>query len=158
MSNTTFSKSKISVKKSTWLKKSIIGASVLSVLAALGFGVYRAAETATVPVRPHRSHSASHVDSTSQLPVFAQKTMPSHTKNLEAHKKSKKHIASKGKKSGKKLAKAKHKKHSKIASRSKHKKANLSKLSHKHHKLAKHSKHLAKHKKSKKTSKHLAAK
>jgi hypothetical protein len=158
MSNTTFSKTKISVKKSSWLKKSIIGASVLSVLAGLGFGVYRAAETDTPSARSHRSSSASHYDSTSQLPVFAHKNKPSHQKKLESSKKSKKHTVSKGKKSNKKLAKTKYKKHSKLASKAKHKKANLSKLSQKHHKLTKHSKHVAKHKKSKKTSKQLAAK
>lgn len=158
MSNTNFSKTKINVKKSNWLKKSVIGASVLSLLAGLGFGVYRAAETDHTPTRSHRSSGISHNEATAQLPVFAQKTRQPHPKKLEVTKKSKKQSLAKGKKHSKKIATAKHKKHSKIAAKSKHKKANLSKLSQKHHKLAKHSKHVAKHKKGKKTSKHLAAK
>lgn len=158
MSNTTFSKTKLNVKKSNWLKKSVIGASVLSLLAGLGFGVYRAAGTDPTPTRSHRSSGISHNESTSQLPVFAQKTRRTHTKKLEIANKSKKQSLAKGKKHSKKLAASKHKKQSKIAAKSKHKKANLSKLSQKQHKLAKHSKHVAKHKKGKKSSKHLAAK
>ena len=158
MSNTTFSKTKLNVKKSNWLKKSLIGASVLSLLAGLGFGVYRAAETDLTPTRSHRSSGLSNKESTSQLPVFAQKKRSPHTKNLEVANKSKKQSVAKGKKQSKKIAAAKHKKNAKIAAKSKHKKANLSKLSQKHHKLAKHSKHVAKHKKGKKTAKHLAAK
>jgi hypothetical protein len=158
MSNTTFSKTKLNVKKSNWIKKSLIGASVLSLMAGLGFGVYRAAETDPTPSRSHRSSGIAHNESKSQLPAFAQKTRLPHGKKLEATNKSKKHSVAKGKKHVKKIAAAKHKKHSKLAAKSKHKKANLSKLSQKQHKLAKHSKHVAKHKKGKKGSKHLAAK
>jgi hypothetical protein len=158
MSNTTFSKTKLNVKKSNWLKKSIIGASVLSLMAGLGFGVYRAAETDPTPTRSHRSSGVSHNESASHLPVFAQKTRRPHSKKLEVTNKSKKQSVAKGKKHSKKLAAAKHKKHPKIAAKSKHKKANFSKLNQKQHKLGKHSKHVAKHKKGKKTSKHLAAK
>jgi hypothetical protein len=157
MSNTTFSKTKLNVKKSNWIKKSLIGASVLSLMAGLGFGVYRAAETDPTPSRSHRSSGISHNESTSQLPVFAQKTRRPHTKKLEIANKSKKQSLAKSKKHSKKIASAKYKKHTKFAAKSKHKKANLSKLSQKQHKLSKHSKHVAKHKKGKKSSKHLAA-
>ena len=148
MSNTAFSTKKIQTKKSSLLKKTIIGSTLVALISALGFGVYQASDTSGGTTRGrHKPLQFAH-SQVNTVPAFASKasksTIHKRQNSLLHKKKSTHHSVSKHKKSKMKLAG--HKKRGKIA------KADLSKLS-KHHK-----KHLAKGKKAKRSAKNLASK
>jgi hypothetical protein len=149
MSNNMFSTKKMELKKPNWLKKSLIGTTILAVIGALGFGVYQAAGTSSVSPREQRQHRLSYARQHDSVPAFA-------TKSVAAKSKSKKSVAAKlhKKKHSKKLALNNKKSAKKLAAhkkRGKAYKADLSKLN------KKSKKHLAKSKKSKRHAKHLAA-
>ena len=150
MANNMFSTKKMELKKPNWIRKSVIGTTLLALVGALGFGVYHAAGTSSVSTREHRQHRQSYARHNDSVPAFATKSTTGKqktNKSLASKANKKKHskkLALHGKKSAKKIAA--HKKRGKAY------KADLSKLN------KKSKKHLAKSKKSKRHGKHLASK
>ena len=149
MSNKIFSTKKMEIKPSNWIKKSIIGTTILAVIGAFGFGVYQAASSESAPSTQRRGQQPSSSRQHESVPAFAHKTVG--LKN-----KGKKTLASKQKAKNSKKYAAKTKKNSKKFANNKKRakpyKADLSKLD------KKSKKHLAKSKKSKRSAKQLAAK
>ena len=141
MGSQLFTSKKMKLEKASWLKKSMIGITVMAVLSATGFGVYSwycSESTAPQESRRTKAHTASEPKRSSFLPSFASSS--NSVKSDFSGKKQSEHKSKKAK-SNTVASKKKHKGH-KVGSKKKHKGHKFaSKKKHKGHKFASKKKH-----------------
>jgi len=120
MGSQLFTSKKMKLEKASWLKKSMIGMTVMAVLSAAGFGIYSWAGSdsqAPQESRQSRTNTASEPKRTAFLPSFA-----SSSNTVKSNFSGKKQAEHKSKKSkGHKVASHKKHKGHKVASHKKHK-------------------------------------